>query len=219
MTVAKGPNVSTAQAAQPKWRDLHTVGAIVHQRIQGLQEGVLADRSAAVAALARLRRGAGKPAGRLHDILQYTLADEFAHPGSGDAATAEEIAAHMCLTLYAVHQQSQRKPMHQRGYGLGRAVRRLHPEEPTATPTPVLRRFQTLGTAQSMDELTHHLRGMVQLLRSSDVPLDYGVLADELVTWQRLGGASIVRLRWGREFYRTPHPGDTPDPVAAKENS
>lgn len=206
MTEAKGPDMPTAPATTPKWRDLHTVGTVVHQRIQTLQEGVLANRSAAVAGLARLRRGAGKPVGSVHDILQYTLADEFVRPGAGDEPTIEETAAHISMALWAVHQQSQRARMHQRGIGLGRAVRRLHPEEPGATPGPVVRRFQALGTADSLSELVHHTRGMVQLLRTKAIPLDYGLLADELVWWQRPGGAAAVRLRWGREFYRAPQP-------------
>lgn len=198
----------SAPAATPRWRDLHTVGTVVDQRIRTLQEGVLANRSTSVAALARLRRGVGKPPGSVHDILQYTLAEEFVRPGAGDDPTVEETAAHICLTLWAVHQQSQRQRMHQRGHGLGRAVRRLHPEEPGSTPPPVVRRFQTLGTADSLDELVHHTRGMVQLLRAKAFPLDYGLLADELVWWQRPRGAAAVRLRWGREFYRAPASDD-----------
>ncbi|SDP94070.1 CRISPR system Cascade subunit CasB [Lentzea jiangxiensis] len=208
MTVGKGPEMSTATTTKLKWRDLHDVGTVVHQRIQALQQGVLANRSSAVAALARLRRGAGKPVGSVHDILQYTLAEEFVPFGAGNDPTVEETAAHISMTLWALHQQSQRTGMHQRGHGLGRAVRRLHPDDPGTTPGPVMRRFQTLGTADSLDELVHHTRGVVQLLRAKAFPLDYALLADELVWWQRPRGAAGVRLRWGREFYRAPQPDD-----------
>jgi CRISPR system Cascade subunit CasB len=186
-----------------RWPDLLTVGTVVHSRLQVLQEGVLGNRAAEVAALARLRRGLGKPAGSVSDILQYTLAEQFVGHDAGDEPTDAERAAHISLTLYALHQQSRSKRMHQRGWGVGRAVRRLHPEEPGATPGPVLRRFQALGTSADLDELVHHARGMVQLLRGKEIPLDYAVFADDLVRWQRPGGASAVRLRWGREFYRT----------------
>ncbi|MEV8442117.1 type I-E CRISPR-associated protein Cse2/CasB [Actinosynnema sp. NPDC051121] len=209
MTVTQGQQ---APAAKPRWAVLTDIGTEVHARIQPLQEGVLADRSAAVAALARLRRGVGKRAGSVNEILQYTVSEKFAGPTAGDGPTPAETAAHVALTLYATHQQSQRKRMHQRGFGLGGAVRMLHPEEFDTTVPPVLRRFQALGTAQSLDELAHHLRGMVQLLRGRDIPLDYALLADELVLWQRRGGASTVRLRWGREFYRTTRPGDHASP-------
>jgi CRISPR system Cascade subunit CasB len=59
-----------------------------------------------------------------------------------------------------------------------------------------------LGTADSFTELTHHLRGAVQLLRAGGAPLDYGLLADQLVVWQ-VHGPGPVQLKWGREFYRT----------------
>lgn len=217
MTDRKGHRLSTTPPPS-RWAELREVGTIVHDRIVVLQEGVRANRSASVAALARLRRGVGKPAGSVHDILQYTLAPEFVERDAGDDPTVAEKAAHISLTLYALHQQSQGDRMHQRGWGLGRAVRVLHPDEPGAAPNPVLRRFQALGTSDSLDELVHHVRGMVQLLRGKPAPLDYALLADELVIWQRPGGASMVRLRWGRDFYRTPTPVDT-DTDTAADNS
>jgi CRISPR system Cascade subunit CasB len=188
------------------------VGTVVDQRIRAIQAGVRANRSVGVAALARLRRGVGKPPGTVNDILEYTLAQEFVHPGAGDAPTTAERAAHISMTLYAVHQQSQGQPMHKRGEGLGRAVRRLIPGDLGTQPHPVLRRFQALGTSDSLDELTHHLRGVVQLLRTKQIELDYALLADQLVRWQRPDGPASVRLMWGRDFYRTQVSHTTPDP-------
>ncbi|WHT23393.1 type I-E CRISPR-associated protein Cse2/CasB [Crossiella sp. CA-258035] len=183
--------------------ELGAVGAEVDRRIRSLQQGVLANHSAEVAALARLRRAVGTPAGSVADIHRYTLSPVFTGPNPGEKPTPGEIAAHTALTLYATHQQSRGKRMHQRGHGLGAAVRRLHPQEPTDPPAPVLRRFLTLGTSDSYSELVHHLRGLVQLLRGQDIPVDYGQLAEDLLRWQRPGGAAGVRLRWGRDFYRT----------------
>ena len=190
----------------PRWAALEVTGTVVQQRLTQLQEGVLRDQSASVAALARLRRGAGKQPGAVADILMYTLHPDLAGPGAGDEPTERETAAHISMTLYALHQQSQRGRMYQRGYGLGRSVRKLHRAsnagEPGSPPDPILRRFQTLGTADSLDELVHHLRGMVQLLRGKQIPLDYALLADQLCRWQRPGGPERVRLIWGRDFYR-----------------
>lgn len=206
-------SVTEQNSPSLRWAALGVVGTVVDKRISERQNNALRNHSAAVAALARLRRGAGKPPGSVGDILEYTLADEFAGPDSGDAATAAEIAAHISMTLHAVHQQSQPTPMHRRGYGLGHSVRRLRQElnygEPGTPPDPVLRRFLTLGTADHLDELVHHTRGMIQLLRAQRIPLDYGVLADQLVRWQRPGGAAPIRLTWGRDFYRT-HTTDNP---------
>lgn len=180
-------------------RSLTRVGSLVDKRLRELQEGVLANRSASVALLARLRHAAGKPAGSVPDIWPITLAAEFAQGTSDDAVTAAETAAHLAMTLYAVHQQSVAERMHQRGHGLGGSVRRLH--SPDADTDPVRRRFNALGTSDTLAELSHHARGLVQQLRAAKVPLDYGLLADELMAWQRPGGSARVRLQWGREFY------------------
>jgi CRISPR system Cascade subunit CasB len=61
--------------------------------------------------------------------------------------------------------------------------------------------------------LVHHARGMVQLLRAHAIPLDYAVLADQLVRWQTIDGPAAVRRVWGRDFYRTTS-SDQPDPTA-----
>lgn len=194
-------------AAQPSSAGptLHRVGTVVDQRIRGLQARYLRKPQdpSAVAALARLRRGAGKPPGELLDILEFTLAEEFLVGAPDTGSTREEHAAHISMTFYALHQQSRGEPMHLRGKGLGAALRALHAGNPNEVPEPIRRRFRVLGTATSFAELTHHLRGAVQLLRGGGVALDYGRLADQLVDWQRPGHRSRVQLRWGREFYRT----------------
>jgi CRISPR system Cascade subunit CasB len=180
---------------------------VVVARIRGLQHGVLANRSDSVAALARLRRAVGKPPGSVPEVLQYTLAPEFAGPNAPDSPTPAEIAAHLSLTLYAVHQQAQAQRMHREGrqFGLGRSARRLIPgKEIPENPPPEVRRFQTLGTSSSLDELAHHARGLVQQLRAKGIPLDYGQLAQDLLRWQQPGGPERVRLVWGRDFFVRP---------------
>ena len=97
--------------------------------------------------------------------------------------------------------------MNQPGRTLGGAVRQL--AEKTAveqdwTKSSVLRRFNALATADSMPEVSHHLRGMIQLLRREGIPLDYPQLAEDLYQYQFVDGAPNVRLRWGRTFMRAP---------------
>lgn len=53
-----------------------------------------------------------------------------------------------------------------------------------------------------MVELTHHMRSIVQLLRSSSIPLDYPALAQDLYCYQTAHTVASVRLRWGQDFYR-----------------
>lgn len=180
---------------------LGTAGRFVDRTVSDLQRRLLSDSyrdPSAVAALARLRRGAGKRPGEVLDVLEFTVSEDF-FVGRATAATHQENAAHLAVTLYALHQQSRGERMHRRGVDLGSALRLLNSGSP---PDPILRRFRTLGTTDSFDELSHHLRGVVQLLRTGSRQLDYGLLADQLVGWQD-GRRSQVQLAWARGFYRT----------------
>jgi CRISPR system Cascade subunit CasB len=203
----------TTQATSPTGttRSLGTVGRVVDAHVSDLQRRFLSTEYRdpdAVAALARLRRGAGKPPGAVLDILEFTTDESFwvgreDAPADAAATARHEYAAHVAMTLYATHQQSRGERMHRRGRGIGQALRALHTGDPARIPDPLTQRFRMLGTADSPDELTHHLRGAVQLLRAGSVPLDYGLLADQLVDWRR-GRRDRVQLAWGRGFYRTP---------------
>jgi CRISPR system Cascade subunit CasB len=181
---------------------LGRVGAFVDDQVRDLQSRFLRERQdpAAVAALARLRRAVGKPPGEVMDVLEFTFHAGLAADHHDDQPTPAEWAAHVAITLFAAHQQSRGERMHRRGRGLGTALRALHTGDPAAIPDPITRRFRMLGTADSFGELTHHLRGVVQLLRAAGEPLDYGRLGQQLHTWQSDRGQ--VRMTWGRQFYR-----------------
>jgi len=183
------------------------VGAVVDRQAMRLLTAASKGAPWSIAALARLRRGAGKQPGELLDILEFTLDDDFFVGRSDAGASIDEYAAHVALTLFALHQQSKSQPMHKSGVGLGSALRRL--ADGPDIPEPVQHRFRVLGTADGVSELVHHLRGAVALLRANDIALDYGLLADQLVAWHWTDGPNRVRLRWGRDFYRTDRPTTT----------
>ncbi|MFF9818978.1 type I-E CRISPR-associated protein Cse2/CasB [Streptomyces sp. NPDC014006] len=178
--------------------------------ITALQRGYLTDQSHAVAALARLRRGAGRPAGQLPDL--WALIDtgplhdtpQGSRPLSESELTRSEDALHVALTLYALHQQSRRTGMYQadrpdRRRGLGSAVRRMM--KPGEIDEPVHKRLVRAGTAPDLPVLAQRLRDIVVLLRREDIPLDHALLAGQLYTWQWPGGADTVRREWGRSFH------------------
>lgn len=110
------------------------------------------------------------------------------------------------LTLYALHQQGAQRSMHADGQRLGMAIWWLARNDADQLKTDrlkaVQRRFNAFATARSMPECLHHLRGLIQLLRSKDIPLDYVELAGDLYEFQTPDGAARVRLRWGQDFYR-----------------
>ncbi|WP_026424909.1 type I-E CRISPR-associated protein Cse2/CasB [Actinokineospora inagensis] len=195
--------MTTSQSASaPKAEKPLGIAAIVAKRVSQLQRGYLDDRAESVAALAKLRRGVGKPTGSVLDILDYTTHEEFIREWNRDEPSKAEHAAHTAMTLYAVHQQSQRTGMHYPEWTLGRSIRELIPKDAILkADNAIVRRFARLGTADSYAELSHHLRGMVQLLRAERVRLDYGRLALDLLLWQLDDRAPQVRQRWGRDFY------------------
>ena len=157
------------------------------------------------AMLANLRRGIGRGAGDIPALWGTFLQDLPPELQSRQGRpSAAEWAIYLALTLYALHQQSQSGSMHRPGAGLGRAVRKLAAPEKSPEESSVFRRFNALTTASSAEELAHHLRGIVQLLRREDIPLDYAQLAEDLYWMQFPATAPQVRLRWAEEYYRTP---------------
>ncbi|HET6858109.1 MAG TPA: type I-E CRISPR-associated protein Cse2/CasB, partial [Streptomyces sp.] len=99
------------------------VAEVVRTEIGRLQSGYLGDRSEAVGALARLRRGAGKDAATIPDLWGM-LDTELLHTTPGVRPDEAEAAVFTAVTLYALHQQSRSTGMHRTGGDeLGTAVR------------------------------------------------------------------------------------------------
>jgi CRISPR system Cascade subunit CasB len=162
------------------------------------------------AMLAKLRRGVGKAPGSVPDIWEITLGEtpEIWHSRDGTPSYAE-IAVHTALTLYAIHQQGKGLPgsvCNSEGQGnlgnsFGAAVGKLvRPDR--SNEHSVKRRFDAAATATDFSELAHHARGLIQLLRGENIPIDYPKLAWDLYQYQFQEGADAVRLRWGQDFYR-----------------
>ena len=187
-------------------RRLGRIGLLVNQRIggaPGLQKRYLDNESLGRAEVAALRKGANRAPGELPEIWELTRVE--VPDGAGDAPTREEIAVHTAMTLYAVHQQSRSECMFVPGRGLGRAAHELvgtDEENPSARA-----RFNALVTSTTVAELRHHLRNLVSLLRSRGIALDHAMLADDIVRFQRPGGAKSVRLAWARQYYSLPADG------------
>jgi CRISPR system Cascade subunit CasB len=118
------------------------VGAAADRCIRRLQRGYRDDRPSAVAAVARLRRGAGRRAHDVQDLWGLVGTEELALVTAEaedkprrplDQEWAEE-ALHLAITLWALHQQSHHETdTHVAGYGLGRSVRVLMTPSVTRT--------------------------------------------------------------------------------------
>ena len=77
------------------------------------------------AELAKLRRGIGHAPGELPELWGSFLLEMPESFQSRSAPSAAEWAVYLALTLYAVHQQGNDRPMNCPGNTLGRAVRQL----------------------------------------------------------------------------------------------
>ena len=173
------------------------------------------------AALARLRHGAGKAPGSLPQLWPMTLDGmPRALLGHGVAPSKAEWAAYTALTLFALHQQGKdpsRECMSRDGFGLGTAVRMMvtEPEDEER----IKRRFDATVTAENPEEFSHHLRGLIQLMKQKDIPLDYPALGQQLYRFQFPSLRDGVRLRWGREYYsvKNNQPETDPNPTTRKE--
>lgn len=137
----------------------------------------------------------------LWELTLDPLPQELQGRGSAPASAAEQ-AVHAALVLYAIHQQSRPEPMHQRGVGLGDAVRILSQRRSGGQEWDpgTISRFQHLCRAQSSHIRLENLRGIVTLLRGESVGLDYGRLAADL--WSiASGNAPRTILSWGRQLH------------------
>jgi len=164
------------------------------------------------ATLAKLRRGIGKVPGSVPELWGVTM-DGMPEDllSDRDSPTYGEWAAHTALTLYALHQQGKdikSQCMNMEGAALGASLKKLIKEE--ADEIRVKRRFDAAATSEDLGEIAHHMRGLVQLLKAQDIPLDYPVLAEDLYRFQFPESRDSVRLKWGRDYYRM---------VKAKEES
>jgi len=157
--------------------------------------------------LARMRRGVGKHPGSTPELWEMTLDglhESLVGKGHMGKPTRGEQAVHTALTLFALHQQGhdvKDELMSKDDAFFGRAVRRIVENEDDMQR--VKRRFDAAVTSESMDELSNHLRGLVQLMRSKDIPMDYPKLAQDLFNFANVKDRDNIRLKWGRDFYRS----------------
>ncbi|MFI2212399.1 type I-E CRISPR-associated protein Cse2/CasB [Streptomyces sp. NPDC020141] len=211
--------------------------------VKRLQPQYRKDVPSAVATLARLRRSVGRPVHDSPDSwgidgLEDLVSVRSATPGRSrdeDRDLAEEKAVHLAVALWALHQQSvYDDDMHEFGWGLGRAVRGLALKKrdsesaggveqkaplPDTKPDDELnetlrKRFARIGTSTTFDSLAIRLRELTLLLRAARVPLDYGLLADQLLQWQDDSRRAEVRRAWGRDFHSSAHRAKRPSAEA-----
>ena len=154
--------------------------------------------------LAEMRRGVGMAPGAspaLWGMLFQDLPEEFFSVRREPSRA--EWAIYTALTLFALHQQGKdirTDCVDKEGLGLGSAVAKLMDSEDDRER--IWRRFQPVTNAKAIEDVSYHLRGIIQLLKAKGIGLDYPRLAGELFVYQDVQRADNIRLIWGEDFYR-----------------
>lgn len=197
-------------STEPNRGDLFTSVANTVNRLQAQYLGERGEqqKSAARGTLAVLRRAAGQPIDHDPLSLQRTLlvldpALEEAALGRGDDPSRDEYAAFHALSLFALHMQSARSPMHQRDRSFGSACGRLTSQRQSASLKP---RFDAILLARSSRTRLAHTRSLITLLRSEKIGFDYARFAQDLRALENPRTQAGVLLRWGRDFASGAYP-------------
>lgn len=193
----------------------HQVGVYVARKVASLQSAALGTGSAATSArgsLARLRR-LDKPSGGSWATAGRELL--LGLPELDLSRRDEERmlrAVKASLKLYALHQQSQQKPMaigkrddeqdgpsYRRSFGW--SCRAIEPDLDGAAG--VVRRMASVEAARDFSGIEICLRGLIQLMKSHDVQVDYYQLGRDLYLLQFDGCRDEVFMRWSHDYYRS----------------
>lgn len=197
----------------------HGLERSISDRVAWLQKASVARHSNAVARLARLRQAQNAQPGAVADVWDDTInlvpEEEL---GKGDEPSIAEVVTHTAVTLFALHRQGKCVTAHTSGVSLGTAVRTLARARAKgdAESEGVRRRFDAVLTSVDAAEATHHLRGLVLMLRDKQIPLDYGLLATDLAGLWRYR-TDAVRLRWARDYRRSPS-SEEPTPTDKEQS-
>ena len=160
----------------------------------------IADTGKGRGMMANLRRGVSRKPDEIPELWGMIF-DRMPEKLLGkNQISYAEWAVYTALTLYAMHQQSSDRNMHQKDISVGQASAKLIKNEEDTER--ILKRLNLVVTAVSPEDLAYHLRSMVQLFRQEEITLDYARLASELYWFHREESAQNIKLNWGRDFWR-----------------
>lgn len=213
------------------YQNANLIGAYVARKVLRLQSAFLGSGSGSAdarASLARLRR-LDKPSGGA-----WASAGDELFSGLPDIGASRKDEDRMLKTikaslkLYALHQQSKQKPMalnpkdadddnYSSRRTFGWSCRQIEPDIDNAAG--VVRRLVSVEAARDFAGIENCLRGLIQLMRANDVPVDYYLLARDLYLMQFDGCRDDVFMCWSRDYYRafTTRDGSVSDAAAPEE--
>lgn len=158
------------------------------------------------AKLASIRNSINKDSTANMDALAFVfqnIPEEFL--GFNKNLNDYEKAILTAVQMYALHQQAKMDSVLKLDYkegerrqNLGQALSILRSEDSKAFD----RRFNAMITSSNFDELSHHLRQMIKLLKAkSDAKVDYASLADDIY-WFLKNQRKGFKIKWSRSYYK-----------------
>lgn len=211
---AAGPSAEQPAPA-PRHAPLDVAVGASASALQSAYLGTRGERAQARARgrLAVLRRSAGATPEQ-HPLTLQDVLDALSPMldpdllGHGDSASPSERAAYQAMTLFALHMQSARAPMHVYGRSVGQAVGLLRARSASGSLKP---RFDAMLAARDERSRLQHARSLITLLRGEAIGLDYGRFAQDLRTLAGPHRAGVL-LRWSRDVATGPRT----EPAAAE---
>lgn len=124
--------------------------------------------------------------------------------------TKGEIALFYAFSLYAVHQQSiSDKSMHQKDQSFGKSLSQLAQRKAKDKDSlsdeikKIIKRLNALAGKKNLKMQMSDLRGLISLLHSVEVPVDYVQLTDDLLKLQFPRSKNKVLIHWINDFNRS----------------
>lgn len=166
------------------------------------------NESSIKARLANIRNSINKDSSVNMDALAFVfqnIPEEFL--GFNKNLNDYEKAILTAVQMYALHQQAKTDSVLKIEYDEGEKRQNLGDALKTARDkeddTKALdRRFNAMITSSNFEELSHHLRQMIKLLKAkSDAKVDYASLANDIY-WFLKNQREGLKIKWSRSYYK-----------------
>lgn len=149
--------------------------------------------------LAAMRAGLGREFGEVPKLWPYYSCEiDDARARRGEASV-EQKAEHAALALFGLHQQSKNVSMHRPKVRLGIALSRLRVNEKFSSKA-IDDRVEAAATTTTPEGLLIRLRGLVDLLRTINQPLDYDHLMQLIQDWRYEDARRAARRQWALDY-------------------
>ncbi|OXZ31237.1 type I-E CRISPR-associated protein Cse2/CasB [Finegoldia magna] len=166
------------------------------------------DKPSTKAIFANIRNSINKDSSVNMDALAFVfknIPEEFL--GYNKNLNDYEKAILTAVQMYALHQQAKTDSVLKLDYkeresrkNLGDSLNSMRKNNDK--DKAIDRRFNAMITSSNFDELSHHLRQMIKLLKAkSDAKVDYASLADDLY-WFLKNQREGLKIKWSRTYYK-----------------